>query len=191
MVEQLPDPEVWVDRYGDYLYRYALHRVRDPALAEELVQDTFLAALDSRVSFAGRSSPESWLVGILKHKVIDHIRKKSREETVEHIEETFAATEKSFDENGRWKRGPAEWNINPGALFEQKEFMEVLGRCVADLPSRISDAFILREMEELGTEEICKILDVTSTNLGVMLYRARMRLRSCLETTWFEKKDEE
>jgi RNA polymerase sigma-70 factor (ECF subfamily) len=178
------DPETWVDRHGDLLYRYTLARVRDTQIAEELVQETFLAALRGRDRFAGRSSVRTWLFGILKHKIIDHIRKLSRERPKDNIEITAALNEEFFNEKGQWIFPPAKWKADPDELFEQKEFLATLHCCLSELPERMNHTFALRELDGLNTDEICKILNVSRSNVWVMLYRARLRLRECLEKRW-------
>lgn len=182
----LSEPDTWVDLYGDVLYRFAMARLKDPAIAEEVVQETFLAALRSRDNFQGRSSEKTWLIAILKHKIMDHFRKKRPEESRDDIE-TFSDTPHGvFNQKGAWHIPPKNWRIDPRAVYEQHEFMDVLYRCLADIPKRPADAFRLREIEGLTTEEICKLLNITATNCWVMLYRARMALRRCLEINWFE-----
>ncbi|MBI4400723.1 MAG: sigma-70 family RNA polymerase sigma factor [Nitrospirae bacterium] len=180
----LSDPEQWVNQHGDYLFRCALLRMRDPRLAEDVVQETLLAALQGRDRFAGESSERSWLVGILKHKVIDHFRKNSREGPSEDVERLINEQDQSFHGRGGWKRdttGPKEWTEDPGIILERKEFWDVLKRCVSELPPRMAHVFSLREIDDLSSEEICKALNITATNLWVMLHRARMHLRRCLE----------
>jgi len=184
---QFLDPEGWVDEHGDALYRYALFRIQDSAVAEDLVQETLLAAFRGKEGFAGRSSVRTWLFGILKHKIIDHIRKIVRERPEEDIETIVAMTEKDFDDQGGWKYQPSEWTTNPSLLFQQQEFWEILQQCLSELPPRLNQAFTLRELDGLTTEEVRKILNVTPTNSGVMLHRARIRLRDCLEANWFEE----
>ena len=186
---QISDPEVWVDEHGDALFRYALFRIQNGQVAEDLVQETFLAALRGKDSFAGRSSVKTWLFGILKHKIIDHIRKISRERPEEDIETLANLADKTFDEQGVWKSQPAKWTTDPGLLFQQQEFWEMLQYCLSELPPRLNQVFTLRELDELSAEEVRKILQVSPTNGGVMLHRARMRLRECLETNWLENKD--
>jgi len=181
------DPETWVDRYGDYLYCYALSRIPDSTIAEDLVQETFLAALQSRDQFEGRSSFKSWLTGILKHKIMDHFRKKIREDTVDHSS-TIENLDEFFDEKGQWKQAPAKWTANPHNLYEQQEFMKVLQNCLSELPRRLSIIFTLREMMGESTQKICQTLDISATNCGVMLYRARIYLRRCLEINWISGK---
>jgi len=187
---KLSDPEKWVDTHGNALYRYALLELRDPQSAEEVVQETFLSALQARDRFEGRSSERSWLIGILKHKIVDLIRKRVRERPYQNIETLSDEMEKLFDEKGHWKSDqiPSDWALNAKALLEQKEFWEVLKSCLSKLPQRTADAFTLREIEELKGEEVCKVLDITSTNLWVLIHRARIQLRRCLEINWFNRK---
>jgi len=182
---QLANPDVWVKEYGDVLYRYALSRLHNSTSAEDVVQETFLAALKSQATFSGKSSAQTWLVGILKYKIIDLIRKESRERPYDEIETVDALAENTFDSKGHWRVGPQEWQVNPGKILENKEFRAVLESCLAHLPDQLRLVFSLREMEQEGTEEICKVLGVTPTNLWVMLYRARMRLQGCLNENWF------
>ncbi|MGB7030300.1 MAG: sigma-70 family RNA polymerase sigma factor, partial [Syntrophobacteria bacterium] len=111
---QISDPKVWVDEHGDALFRYALFRTQNGQVAEDLVQETFLAALRGKDSFAGRSSVKTWLFGILKHKIIDHIRKISRERPEEDIETLANLADKTFNEQGVWKSQPAKWTTDPG-----------------------------------------------------------------------------
>jgi RNA polymerase sigma-70 factor (ECF subfamily) len=178
------DPQSWVDHYGDFLYRFALSRVKDSDIAEDLVQETFLAALRSRESFEGRSAGRTWLIAILKHKIVDYIRKKIREPSSDRIEALTDLMDSDFDDSGKWQVRPHKWAINPGKIYEQKEFFDVLYHCLAELPERLAEAFMLREMDGLSTAEVCKRLGITATNSWVMLYRARMALRRCLENQW-------
>ncbi len=184
--KQLDDPEIWVDQYGDSLYRFALARVKDPSIAEDLVQETFLAALGARKNFKGRSTTRTWLIAILKHKIVDYIRKKSKEQDTDKLESMTDGIDVNFDDRGEWKLRPNKWAKNPMKLYEQREFMDVLYHCIAELPERQAEAFMRREIDGLSTEEICKELDITATNSWVMLYRARMLLRSCLEKKWLD-----
>lgn len=180
----IDDPESWVDHYGDFLFRFALSRVKDPDVAEDIVQETFLAALRSRESFKGRSAGQTWLIAILKHKIVDYIRKKIREPSTDKIETRTDIMDSDFSGDEKWQVRPHKWAINPGKIYEQKEFFDVLYHCLAELPGRLAEAFMLREMDGLSTAEVCKTLDITATNSWVMLYRARMSLRRCLENKW-------
>lgn len=182
------DPSEWVDRYGDYLFRYAMLRVRDRSATEDLVQETLLAALKDRASFSGDSSEATWLVGILKHKIADHFRRQSRQISMPEGAPPDPTADDPFDAAGNWTAGPAEWGGNPADLLRQKEFVEQLTKCLAGLSPNHANAFTLREIEGADTEEICKVLNVSETNLWVILHRARMRLRQCLEIHWFGSK---
>lgn len=184
------DPERWVEEYGDYLFKYALSRLRDTARAEDMVQEAFLAALKGAKSFQGRSSEKSWLVGILKNKIYDHYRKVSRETSFTDMD--FYSDEESdrFIADGSFKNGwihelgPQEW-ANPGAGLDNEVFWKTYRDCSNKLPKNISTVFNLREVDGVGSKEICAMLNITESNLWVMLHRARMALRGCLETNWF------
>ncbi len=180
---ELTDPASWVDSHGDYLFRYAQARLREPDLAEDLVQDTFLAALSGRDRFAGESSERTWLVGILKRKIIDHLRRRHREQPVGNIT-TDAWINDLFNKSSHWKRGVAKWS-NPSAACDEAEFWETFSRCLRKLPSRLADVFSLRTVDELPSAEVCKVLAVSPTNLYVMLHRARLGIWRCLDTHWF------
>lgn len=185
------DPATWVDAYGDYLYRYAYSRLRNQTAAEDLVQETFLAALRAHGSFAGQGSEKTWLVGILKHKLVDLLRKTSRETPLDSVAELSSGTDEQFigdgDEAGHWKPGfgPSEWGDRPDSAVEKKEFWMVLKKCTDNLPDRMAMIYTLYEIDELPGEAICKELGITSTNLWVILHRARLQLRRCLELNWF------
>ena len=178
----------WVDAHGDCLYRYALTRVRKPEVAEDLVQETFLAAVRGYEKFGGRSSVRSWLCGILKHKIIDHYRKASRETSFTDIEFFADETSDKFVALGFWKHeeGPREWNPDASEVMERGEFWETMRECLGKMPQRVAAVFAMREMDDIPSKEICATLDISESNLWVMLHRARMALRECLETNWFD-----
>jgi RNA polymerase sigma-70 factor (ECF subfamily) len=186
------DPERWVEEHGDYLFKYALARLRDPLKAEDMVQETFLAALRGRETFAGRSAEKSWLVGILKHKILDYYRKAGRETAFTDLE--FYADEESdrFIPDGLFaggwihELGPTEWD-DPGASLDKKVFWKTFHDCSDKLPRTIATVFTLREVDGVESKEICALLNISENNLWVMLHRARMALRRCLETNWFGK----
>lgn len=194
---RLSDPERWVDEHGDYLFKFALARLRDPVKAEDLVQETFLAALKGGQSFAGRSAEKSWLAGILKHKVLDHFRKAGRETSFTELQ--FYSDEESdrFVPEGLFKGawihdagrdlGPMEWSGDPGASLDREAFWKTFHDCSNKLPKNVSTVFTLREVDGVESKEICRLLNISENNLWVMLHRARMALRRCLETNWFGK----
>ena len=183
----------WVDEHGDCLYRYALTRVRKPEVAEDLVQETFLAAVRAFEKFGGRSSVRSWLCGILKHKIIDYFRKSARETSFTDLEFFSDECSEKFVSGGFWKHedGPREWRPDASELMERKEFWVALRDCLAKLPQRVGDVFSLREMENVASKEICEMLAISESNLWVMLHRARMALRECLEMNWFDGSKED
>ena len=180
-------PSEWVDRHGDYLFRYAMLRVRDRSAAEDLVQETFLAALKSRGGFSGGSSEATWLVGILKHKIADHYRHQAREAPPEDGDLREHPDHSPFDGSGHWTSGPTGWGGNPADLYREKKFLDQFTKCLSGLSPHHANAFTLREIEGADTGEICKVLNVSETNLWVILHRARMQLRRCLEINWFHR----
>jgi RNA polymerase sigma-70 factor (ECF subfamily) len=142
-------PETWVEQHGDYLYRFALSRLRDDKTAEEVLQETFVAALQSLDRFEGRSSERTWLAGILKHKILDHFRRSGRETGLADRDEPADVHPEWFDQDGHWKldeNSPAEWG-DPGRAQEQARFWAAMGRCLGELPARTARAFTLREIE--------------------------------------------
>lgn len=181
---RLSDPATWVERYGDSLFRYACFRLRDAALAEDVVQETFLAALHARSAFGGRASEKTWLTGILKNKIIDCIRKRARETTFEERDFDADDLDEFFDARGEWSSRPTAWG-NPDQALENREFWKAFADCMTQLPKRLAHAFSLCELDEMQSDVACKLLEVSPTNLWVMLHRARLRLRQCLETHWF------
>jgi RNA polymerase sigma-70 factor (ECF subfamily) len=170
----------WLDEHGDALYRYARARVGRRELAEDLVQDTFVAALQARGRYAGGSSVRTWLLAILKHKIVDHFRRLAAASPFEPDPigaEFFAA-------DGRWRRPPASWRT-PEKDLEEREFRSVLDDCLGRLPRALASVFFLRELEGLGIEELRDQLDLSAGNIRVRLHRARLLLRACLERRWF------
>ena len=184
-MHQNSDPSTWVDRYGDALYRYALLRVREPTIAEDLVQETFLAALTARQRFAGDSSEKTWLTGILKHKIIDYFRKNKHEQSNDDIDALARQQDACFDERGHWLTTIDSWD-DPEQSLQQQAFHRILSECVAMMPAKLADLFILHEFRDMDNDSLCKALDISSTNnMWVMMSRARMRLRDCLDKNWF------
>jgi len=180
------DSDRWLRDHGDYLYRYARVRLHDDQLAEEAVQETLVSALSGQSRFAGRSSERTWLTGILRHKIVDQIRRRVREQPMDVASDPIAGVDGDFDETGHWKQSaPAAWPDNPENSFSKQQFWAQFQACIGRLKPNLRAAFVLRELEEKSSEEICNILNVSSTNLWVILHRARHHLRKCLETHWF------
>ena len=184
---RLSNPETWLDNYGDYLYRYALLRLSEPAVAEDIVQETLLGAIKARESFAGKSSERTWLLGIMKNKIVDYIRKRRRERPVDQdLTKIPDSADDLFDAHGQWNTDISSWS-HPDKSLEQEQFWPILRDCIAGLPEQLAQAFVLREIDGMTSEEICQALDISSTNnLWVMLSRARLRLRNCLDANWFD-----
>ena len=182
------NPEDWVDQYGNYLYHFALGRLRNITDAENVVQETFLAAFKARNTFSGKSTERTWLVGILKHKIIDLLRKSYREKPVTDIQNSEEAINQAFDYAGHSKKTLGHWIPKPDELLENKEFWAAFYKCSEKLPKTAGHAFLLREIEKIDSKEICEILGISLSNLWVLLHRARLQLRDCLEINWFNGK---
>jgi RNA polymerase sigma-70 factor (ECF subfamily) len=179
--KNLPEPAEWLDRYGDTLYRYALVRLRRSHEAEEAVQETLLAALRTRWQFQGRSRPRTWLIGILKRKILDRLRAAARQ--ADNADpDTLDAW---FDTTGHWRRPPRNWG-DPAAHAERSEFWRVVRSCMGKLPPRMAEAFTLRTLDDFGPTDVCRELAISPANLWVLLHRARLRLVRCLEIHWFD-----
>lgn len=172
-----------VEAQRPYLLRYASLQLRDRDAAEDAVQETLLAALASQATYGGRSSLRTWLTGILKHKIVDHLRRAGREAPLAGEEDT-ADFDALFDARGHWREAPVAW-VDPDASLEQRQFFAALEACLARLPAKTARTFLMREHLGCDTDEICKELGVTPTHCWVLLYRARMALRECLQTHWF------
>ncbi len=173
-----------VEALRPQLLRYARSQLRNDAWAEDAVSEAMLAALEKPQSFAGQSQLKTWLVGILKHKVIDRLRRHSRECTILSDDDETDVDELLFKADGHWREAPQDWG-SPERSLNQRQFFEVLEVCMEHLPATHSRVFMMREWLELGSDEICKELSITSTNLWVLLHRARLRLRDCLQQGWF------
>ncbi len=168
------------------LVRFALLQLRNEALAEDAVQEALIAVLEKPDRFAGQSSLRTYVTGILKFKIIDTLRLSKREcaITTEDDQSENDMIDALFSADGHTRDAPRQWG-NPDATLEQKDFFRVMEICLEKLPAKTARIFMMREWLELETEEICKELDITTANAWVMLYRARLRLRECLDLNWF------
>ncbi len=180
-------PERWLEDYGDHLYRYALMHLNSTSLAEDMVQDTLVAALEARERYAGLASEKTWLTGILRHKILDHLRFQQRESVTDDIE-TLADSAASdvdslFDDRGHWLTPPQDWG-KPEQRFKDQQFLHVLAHCMRGLKPAMATAFVLKEVDGQSNSEISDELGVSQSNCGVLLYRARMSLRRCLDVRW-------
>lgn len=186
-ITEMLRPTEWLDTHGDYLFRFALVRVRNSAVAEDLVQETLLAAIGAAQRHEGQSSERTWLMGIMKHKVFDYFRRISRIPESQLAENEGRIESQCFDAPGRWRedQAPTSWSLDVVRLLESREFRETFDRCLLCLPGQMAIAFTLREIDGLSTEEICEILGVSPNNLWLILHRARLKLRQLLEVEWF------
>jgi RNA polymerase sigma-70 factor (ECF subfamily) len=183
-LSQHDDPGLWVDRYGDSLLCFALSRVANRETAEDLVQETFLAAWRARNTFDGRASLATWLCGILRRKIADHYRGVGRSRRF--VAETASDESRPlFDKHGKWSESIARWKESPEQLIQKSEFWEVMASCLARLPAHLADVFRLREIHLKSIEDTCQLSDITPKNLSVRLHRARLLLRRCLDQKWF------
>jgi RNA polymerase sigma-70 factor (ECF subfamily) len=176
-----------LDTHRRYLLRVAHLQLRDPDLAEDVVQETLVAALSAQAGFTGKSSVKTWLTGILKHKIVDAIRHKQRQPIIQASfdEETdLDDFDPLFKDNGGWAAPPADWG-DPENALSRRQFFDIMEFCLEKLPPNTARVFVMREVMELESDEICKELTITANNLWVILYRARMALRLCLEQNWF------
>ncbi len=177
------DPDRWVDAHADRLFRYALTRLRRREDAEDAVQETLLAALQARRDFRGDSAELTWLTGILRHKIVDRIRLAVRAEANTSLSDGEEALWSGSMQH--WVNPPKFWSGDPAHLCEDEEFWQQVRNCFGALPERQAQVFALRTFDGLEAEDICKQTGVTATNLWVLLHRARLRLRACLEQSWF------
>ncbi len=182
--QNLSDPSLWLDQHGDALYRYALQRVRNRDIAEELVQETLLAAFGSYREFEGRSSLRTWLVAIIRRKIVDYIRD-SAGQNREPIGEPDGSEVSAFNLKGKWNEPPGAWPRNTDVAMENEEFWAAFDKCFGGLSRPLADAFCLCELENINSQEVCQVLGISASNLWTRLHRARLLLRRCLEIHLF------
>lgn len=178
------EPEYWIERYGDFLFKYALYRLSNPEVAEDVVQETLVAALKGLDKFKGDSQESTWLTGILKHKIADHYRSVNKKGFESEYNSVSGQEPEENDDDTYPKRLSESWSADPVKALEQTEFMKVLDRCMLELSEKQYDAFSMRELEELSTLEICKKLNISESNFWVLLHRAKKRLKKCLQDKW-------
>ncbi|MEN8660888.1 MAG: sigma-70 family RNA polymerase sigma factor [Lentimonas sp.] len=181
-------PETWVDRYGDYLYGFAMSRLRNPEAAADCVQDTFLAGIKALERFDGSRDIKFWLRGIMRNKIVDQIRKSIKENKVNIADEDEAILESFwYKYSGIATTNPDPWQFNPRKYYDNSEFWVVFEGCISQVKEPARQAFVLRVLEDQTTEEVCKVLDVTPNYLWVLLHRAREQLKVLLEARWTGK----
>jgi RNA polymerase sigma-70 factor (ECF subfamily) len=185
-MKAIPDLHRQLEAMRPQLLRFAHLQLRDDALAEDAVQEALIAVLERPERFEGQSSLRTYVTGILKFKIIDQLRAATRERQFDtadgESDDDFVDT--LFKADGHTQEMPRDWG-NPDRTLEQKEFFHVLEACLDKLPAKTARVFMMREWLELETEEICKELAISTSNAWVLLYRARLRLRECLDLNWF------
>ena len=179
------NPNKWIDLYADYLYNYAVTRVDSQDLAKDLVQETFFSGLKGKDNFRGQASERTWLISILKRKIIDHYRKINSIKGKKEVRVSFYA---DGDKKGSWIEEcvPQTWGNEAEKKIENEELKKALDFCIQNLPEKYRIVFLLKSVQNYESDEICNELDISSSNLWVIIHRARLQLRKCLEENWFK-----
>ncbi|VXB74441.1 sigma-70 family RNA polymerase sigma factor [Maribacter litoralis] len=178
------NPDKWVDLYADYLFNYAVTRVSDAEIAKDLVQDTFIAGLKSAKNFKGDAAERTWLIAILKRKVIDHYRKINSKKGKAEVRMSYSS---QTDAEGDWlEERIADPNSNfENSAIENEELGLAIQNCISKLPKKQAQVFTMKTIEGMETEDICNALGINASNLWVMIHRARTSLMGCLNQNWF------
>ena len=179
------NPNKWIDLHADYMFNYTISRVSNHDLAKDLVQETFLSSLKAMKNFKGQASERTWLISILKRKIIDHYRKSNSIKGKAEVRMSFY---ENGENRGKWieERAPSNWD-NAEDTIENNELKSALDLCIDNLPEKYRSVFLLKTIRNYETEEICNELGISSSNLWVIIHRARIQLRECLEGNWFNK----
>ena len=187
MNQETINPQLWVKRYSDGMFRFALLRVNDDEHADDIVQNTFLEALKAKDSFAGLSSEKTWLFGIMKNKIMDYYREKKKSQKYGlSLDDDRDPCESDFDGKGHWRALPFSWGIDPEKAVVDKELLQNLRDCISTLSPKFRELYVLREVEGCDSETICSELNITPSNLWVILHRARNLLKKCMEVHLLE-----
>lgn len=176
--------KTWVEEFSDQLYTWAYFKTSNKEIAEDLVQETFLAAVSSFSKFKNDSKPKTWLFSILKFKIADHYRKSYRENEKETI-----SSDSFFDQNQEWRQEqkPQIWDDEDPALLDNNDFNAILKYCIDNLPANWKASVELKYIEDQNSQTICQELEISTTNYWQILHRAKLQLRKCLELNWFKK----
>jgi len=179
------NPDKWIDLYADYMYNYTFTRVNNQDVAKDLVQETFLAALKSMGNFKGKATERTWLIAILKRKIVDYYRKINSLKGKAEVHVNFY---KDGENKGKWieERAPSSWS-NVDKQIKNEELKNALDMCIDNLPEKHRTVFLLKTVQNFETEEVCNELNISPSNLWVIIHRARAQLRACLEGNWFNE----
>ena len=177
------NPNKWIDLYSDYLFNYTISRVSDREIAQDLIQDTFLAGLKSMKNFKGEASERTWLISILKRKIIDHYRKINSKKGKAEVRINYNDSETEGD----WleERVADPFDKTAEDSIENMELGQAIDNCLEKLPTKQAQVFEMKTILNYETEAICNELDITASNLWVIIHRARTAMASCLEKNWF------
>ncbi|MEZ4902699.1 MAG: sigma-70 family RNA polymerase sigma factor [Spirosomataceae bacterium] len=193
MKENTLEPSLWISRYADAMLNFAFRRTSDLTLSEDLVQETFLSALKARDNFKGNSQEKTWLYAILENKITDHFRSSNyrfQKQKLAIDEVFFSHYFESKEQGGHWHEDqkPKNWEnlAEDDPTTDGEALSNAIENCLKKLPQKLARIFILKHVEAYNSEKICKELDITSSNYWVMIHRAKLQLRACLETNWFE-----
>ncbi|MFK5890174.1 MAG: sigma-70 family RNA polymerase sigma factor [Flavobacteriaceae bacterium] len=179
------DPNKWIDKYADYLFNYTISRLDNAELAKDIVQETFFSGLKAMKNYRGDASERTWLVSILKRKIIDQYRKMNSKKGRAEVRVNFY---EEGDKKGSWLEEcvPQKWDNEAASDIENKELGTAINNCVEALPEKYRVVFNMKTVQNIDTEEICNELDISSSNLWVIIHRARLQLRKCMEESWFK-----
>jgi RNA polymerase sigma-70 factor (ECF subfamily) len=175
----------WIEMYTEELISWCIHKISDPETAKDLVQDTFLAVAKNLHSFKGKSNPKTWIFSILNNKISDHYRRKYKQSsTIDY--DVFSSF---FNEEGEWitDKQPQNWENDDVNLLDDREFLKVLSFCIENLPDRFNAVVMMKYYGEKKSDDICKELDISTTNMWQIMHRAKLKLRECIENGWFKK----
>lgn len=189
------NPHKWVENYGDYLFSIALLKTSQKETAEDMVQETFVSAVKALPGFKGESNEKTWLTTILNNKIIDYYRKK---DILKNADSYLQETEQSFNSNffetsaapyGHWTKeaAPGQWAADADELIMKADFYRVFEYCINKMPPKLVPVFLAKFIDEKNAEEICKELNISSSNYWVIIHRCKILMRKCLETNWFKK----
>ena len=180
------NPDKWIHLHSNYMYNYTITRVNNHELAKDLIQETFFSSLKAMKNFKGQASERTWLISILKRKIIDYYRKSNSKKGQAEVRMSFY---KKGENKGKWleEKTPSNWSETADAIIENTELKSAINLCIGNLPKKYRMVFLLKTVENYETKEICNELGISSSNLWVIIHRARAQLRACLEKNWFKK----
>ena len=182
MNKHILEPEKWIERYADILYSFVCNRIKDNEQAKDIVQETFFSAFKAKDTFEAKASEKTWLIAICKNKIIDYFRKQSK--LAEHELSQNELVQFNYQGYFNSNHNPKDWAINYSEVIENKEFYNILLACKNKLKDLQNAVFQLKHLDDLDTPEICKLLEISSSNYWVLMHRAKVNLRSCLEKNW-------